>query len=405
MFVRFMPEAPLAVGATPLHRWAVVALLCLTAAPTPTLAQGTGTPTRLILFVGDGVGVSYWSAAAFAADRLAVHQFPVVGLVDVRASNNRVTDSAAGATAYAAGVRTYNGAIGMGPDTTAVETLVEVAAQRGLATGLVATSSVTHATPASFAAHVVHRSMEWEIARQLAGRGLTVLLGGGRGYFDRRVRPDSADLLRDMRRDRTYVETTAALAALDPDTVRSLVGLFAVGQMPPALRAEVARLADPGHSPTDPARTAVVPAETTWVAWRSPTLAEMTRAALEVMNQNPHGFFLMVEASQPDWRGHGNEPLATVVGEMLDFDAAIRAALEYQERYPETLIVVVSDHETGGLALVPDQRDSLVAGYSTTNHTAAWIPLFARGPGAEEFGGVQQNYEIGRRLLAMVRGR
>lgn len=330
-------------------------------------------PTRVILFIGDGVGTAYWSAARFATDDLAIEQFPVLGLVDTRSSSHKVTDSAAGATVYATGVRTYNGAIGVGPDSTALETVLEVAEANGMATGLVATSTITHATPASFAAHVVHRSMEGEIARHMARKEIDVLLGGGRKYFDGTGR-DADDLLPALKERYTYVETADQLQSLALDTVSTLLGLFSDDGMPTALEG------------------------------RTPTLPEMTRAALEIVARNPNGFFLMVEASQPDWRGHANRPLEEVTAEMLDYDQAIRVALEYQARHPETLIVITADHETGGLALEQGPDDTLVADYTTTSHTGSMIPLFAKGPGAERFGGVQDNARIGQLLMEIVRG-
>ncbi|MFC1575476.1 alkaline phosphatase [Gemmatimonadota bacterium] len=136
-------------------------------------------PTRVILFIADGAGASYWTAAAYAADHLAVERFPVMGLVNTSSSDSKVTDSAAAATALGAGVRTYNGAIAVGPDSTSVTTVLEVAQGSGLATGLVATSSITHATPAAFASHVPDRNMGWEIARQMAYADVDVILGGG----------------------------------------------------------------------------------------------------------------------------------------------------------------------------------------------------------------------------------
>jgi len=343
------------------------------AAPPPR-TLGPAAPVRVILFIGDGVGAAYWTAARFAAERLAVESFPVVGLVDTRSASHKVTDSAAGATVYATGVRTYNGAIGVGPDSLPLETVLERAESKGMATGLVATSTITHATPASFAAHVRTRQDEPEIARQLAGKEIEVLLGGGRAYFDGSARPDSQNLLTALRRRYVYVEDAAALAALDPDTVRALLGLFAPQHMPPAPE-------------------------------RAPRLAEMTAAALAVLDRDPEGFFLMVEGSQPDWRGHDNAPLAAVTAEMLDFDAAIRVALDYRARRPETLIVVTADHETGGLAL-QDSAGALVARYTTRAHTAALVPLFAIGPGAERFGGLIPNTRVGQLLMEFVsRGR
>jgi alkaline phosphatase len=338
-------------------------------APREAVAQET--PTRVILMIGDGAGAGYWTAAIYAANDLAVKQLPVGGLVDTRSSNSKITDSAAAATAYSAGIRTYNGALGVRPDSTVVPTVLELARDRGMATGLVATSSVTHATPAAFASHVPDREMMWEISRQMVDAEVDVVLGGGRAYFDPARRPDSLDLLGEIRADHTYVETADELAALNTAGVDRLFGLFTEEHLPAA--------------PT-----------------RSPTLPAMTRAALEVLDHDPDGFFLMVEGSQPDWRGHDNAPMDAVVAEMLDFDQAIGVALDYQSRHPETLIVVTADHETGGLAIQKSGAEELVARYTTGNHTAGMVPLFASGPGAEEFGGMKENREVGRLLMERV---
>jgi alkaline phosphatase len=391
------------------------------------LAQDT--PPRVILIIADGAGASYWTAAAFAADRLAVREFPVMGLVDTRSSDSKITDSAAAATAYSAGVRTFNGALAVGPDSTSLATVLEIAQGRGLATGLVATSSITHATPAAFASHVPDRDLYWEIARQLAGAEVDVMLGGGRRYFDPTRRSDSLDLRSELEAQHTYIETPAELADLNTAEVQGLVGLFADTDMPAAPE-------------------------------RSPTLPEMTRVALEVLDHDPDGFFLLVEGSQPDWRGHDHEPLSAIVAEMLDVDRAVAVALEYQRTHPETLIVVTGDHETGGLAIeqmgsrrqlsraaaaadaaavqlteagglasgeVSTLADSvaesmgrlsslmrrqarlvadssvLIAAYTTGDHTAQMVPLFAAGPGAELFGGIKDNWRIGELLIAAVR--
>ncbi len=363
-------------------------------------------PRRVILLIGDGAGISYWSAALLAAESLAVQAFPVVGLVDTRASDSKVTDSAASATAYATGVRTYNGAIGVAPDTTELETVLEMAQKRSMATGLIATSRITHATPASFAAHVPSRLMEWEIGRQILEHDVTVVMGGGWAIYDPAERPDSLDLLTQIRERYTYIETPHELAALEVDTVRCLFGMFAPSHMPGAVRPEVT-LRDTviqitSDSVTVDSSTTV--ADTTWVPYRSPTLPEMTFAALEVLDKDADGFFLMVEGSQPDWRGHGNQPLATIEAEMLDLDRAVGVALEYRERRPETLIVVLADHETGGLALQYDSIGTFREAYTTLSHTAEMIPLFAIGPGAERFGGIVRNDRIGQLLIEAVRG-
>jgi alkaline phosphatase len=333
--------------------------------------QTVPSPPRIVLVIADGAGAAYWAAAHFAADALAVHRFPVGGLVDVQSASQRIADSAASATSYASGVQTYNGAIGVGMDSVPAPTVLELAARRGMSTGLVATSRITHATPAAFAAHVPNRAMELEIARQMVEHDVTVVLGGGRSMFDQRTRPDSLDLLGAIRRDHAYVETATALRALRADTVEALFGLFARDHMPAA-------------------------------AARTPTLSEMTAAALAVLDRNPAGFFLMVEGSQPDWRGHDNAPLGLLTAEMLDVDQAIAVALAYREQHPETLIVVTGDHETGGLALQYDSLGALSAAYSSGGHTATLIPLFAIGPGAERFGGISSNDRVGRMLIEAV---
>jgi alkaline phosphatase len=113
----------------------------------------------------------------------------------------------------------------------------------------------------------------------------------------------------------------------------------------------------------------------------------------------------MVEGSQPDWRSHANDPLPAVVAEVVDFDRAIGVALEYQQRHPRVVIVVVSDHETGGLALElagAGKAARMVADYTTTGHTGQMIPIFASGPGAERFGGIQENWQIGQHLRALI---
>ncbi len=206
----------------------------------------------------------------------------------------------------------------------------------------------------------------------MARQNIEVILGGGRRFFNG-TGPGSQDLFPTMT-GYTIVETADALAEIDLDEVTALVGLFEEGPMPAA--------------PS-----------------RRPTLSEMTDVALQVLAKDPDGFFLMVEGSQPDWRGHQNQPLEDVVAEMLDFDAAIGRGLAYQREEPGTLIVVVADHETGGLAVGANAGDSLVGRYTTMGHTAQMIPLFAAGPGAERFGGIIDNYRVGELLIAAVNAR
>ena len=391
-------------------------------------APAANAQRRIILFIGDGVGTSYWTAARFAADNLNVAQFKTMGLIDTRSSSSPITDSAAGATAYATGVRTYNYAVGVGPDSQPVETVLEAAKKKGWGTGIVATSSITDATPAAFVAHVRARDLQFDIAKQMSVLAPDVILGGGTRWFSPTVRPDREDLLAGLRLTHPVVTDTAGFNGVRDTTVSRLVGLFGIQDMPPA-------------------------------ASRSPTLPAMTQKAINILSRDPDGFFLMVEGSQPDWRGHNNLPIGYVAAEMLDFDAAIGVALAYQRRVPDVLILVVADHETGGLAIgtardsslmttaanslneavrnlvramgsmskqAADSADSaavrmqitaarlqnaartsrterIVANYTTGGHTGQMVPLFASGPGAEAFGGMIDNYRVGQLLLEIVR--
>jgi alkaline phosphatase len=347
-------------------------------------------PTRVILFIADGAGVAFWTAASLASESLAIEEFPVVGLVDTQSADSTITDSGAAATAFASGIRTLNNVVGVDVDSNTVPTVLEIAQQQGMATGLVVTATITHATPAAFAAHVPYRYMDFEIARQLSEADVDVMLGGGHRYFDTATRGDSsdgADLLSAMAEEYQVLLTPEEFHAVNTDSASKVIGLFASRHMTDAFS-------------------------------RAPTLPEMTTKAVEILDKDPDGFFLMVEGSQPDWRGEDNSTLDSVTAEMLDLDRAIRIAVDYQQTHPSTLIVVVSDHEAGGLALQhalpgdpdyvevppgdPSGRWPLVARYTTAVHTATMVPLFASGPGAERFGGIKDNWEIGVLLMEAV---
>jgi alkaline phosphatase len=350
----------------------LILLISGSAGPVGSAPRGGSTgPPRVILFIADGTGIAHWTAGVVADPSLSLWRFPVTGLVDTRNVEKRITDSAASATAYATGVLTFNRFIGMGPDSVALETTMERAARRGMATGLVATSSIVHATPASFAAHVIDRGEYEEIAAQMAASPVNVLLGGGRGYFDPASREDGENQLVPLARTRRWVTSASDLSDVADSEVPGLVGLFAENAMPTADQR------------------------------RSPTLAEMTTAALRVLDRDPDGFFLVVEASQIDWLAHDNQSFARVAAEVLDCDAAIKVALDYLERRSDALVVVVADHETGGTAVLED-RDGWRLGYASGGHTADLVPLFAAGTGAISFSGLHGVDEVGRLLAAQL---
>ena len=344
------------------------------AGPQALAAQAIETrPGAVILLIADGAGVGHWTLASAASQELAVQRMPVGGLIDTQGSDHEVTGSGPSATALATGVRSFMGALGVGPDGLPRETVLEAAHARGWATGLVTTASIVDATPAAFAAHVSSRSQTVEILRQMTDLPVHVLLGGGSFVLEQARQQGRGNLLRALRDRYTTVPNAAALDRVITDTTTTLLGFFARGEMPRATE-------------------------------RSPSLADMTRAALSVLEHDPDGFFLMAENEGSDSYAHQNLPQAVITAEMLGFDAAVGVALEYQSRHPETLVVVTADHETGGIHLEGNSARDIVLGYGTTSHSAALVPLFAMGPGAERLGGLKRNDEIGRALIDLVRG-
>lgn len=328
-------------------------------------------PSRVVLFIADGAGVSHWTVALFENPGSPLLRFPVGGLVDTRNVEDRIPDSAASSTSYATGVLTRNRYLGVDPDGAPLATILERAAERGLATGLVATSTVTHATPAAFAAHVTDRNAHAEIAAQMAAAPIRVLLGGGLRWFDPAERRDGSDVLGMLRDGKAWASSAddlAVAAAAAAAAGEGLAGLFAPDAMPQA-------------------------------AHRSPTLAEMAEAALTVLEVDPEGFFLMVEASQVDWRSHDNEEWDVVADEMRDAEEALAVLLDFLERNPETLLVVTADHETGGASVVDGPRGAWSLDWAGDGHTAELVPLFAAGRGAGRFGGVHRIDAVGRLLL------
>ena len=330
--------------------------------------------TRLIVIVGDGTGIGQWSAARMTSDSaLAIEDLPVIGLMDTRCGAcNRTTDSGAAATAFATGTRTGYEMVGMGPDSVPRTSVLEAAEARGLATGLVTTSHVTDATPAAFGADLATRYDREGIAAQYAAKDIEVLLGGGRRFFEHRR--DGRNLLQELRARYATVTTPAEFAALDLARTDHLLGLFA---------------------------DSIAYPET----WLRPSLPQLANAALAVLDRYPRGFFVLLESEDTDELSHGNDTLPRLVAGMRELDATVRVALEYQARHPETLIVVLGDHETGGLSLQVRRNGTIAAHYGSTGHSAESTLIFAGGPGAREFGRWLDNSEVGTLLLRFIQGR
>lgn len=333
----------------------------------------------MILMIGDGMGTSHVTAARICASGLNMERLPVGGLQMTFSSDTIVTDSAASATAMATGFKTYNGAISVDPDGQSLKTVLEYAEETGMSTGLVVTCSITHATPAAFVSHIDDRGKYDEIAMQIAGGGVDVLFGGGIGYFlpgdmEEGLREDNMDLIAQLDQRMTI--------ARSPGDFRKLAG-----------NTPAAFFLSKGH-PGD-------------VGERGVSLAEMTQKAIEILSENGKGFFLMIEGSQIDWAAHDNDAEG-IISEMLDFDIAVGAALDFAEIDGETLVIVTADHETGGFAVHQgslEERTVTGAEFTTDSHTASMVPLLAFGPGSESFGGIHDNTFIGRSLIEYISGR
>lgn len=337
-------------------------------------------PKSIILFIGDGMGVAHITSAIMHEVGSNFMRFTNGGLVLTSSSNSWITDSAASSTATSTGVKTYNGAIGVDDDRNDVKVLVEYASEQGLSTGLITTSSITHATPAAFATHVDSRSKEYEIALQLSESDVDVLIGGGFKYFlpesENGKRRDGRNLLNEMEsRQFTVVYDMEDLMSLDKEKTDKVVALLSYEAL------------DKEKNP-------------------SLKLADMTTAAIQILGENKKGFFLMVEGAQIDWKAHDND-YKKMLFQLEDFNEAVGVALDYAETNNELLILVTSDHETGGLTLLQarDKSREFKEQWSTGSHSGSMVPLLATGAGSELFGGIMEMDELGRRIISLIKDR
>jgi alkaline phosphatase len=330
-------------------------------------------PKNVILLIGDGMGLSQLSSLFyFKEDAVNMSRFTHTGLIGTSSATNKITDSAASGTAFACGEKTYNGAIGVSTDTTMLMNLTELLAGQQMKSGLIATSSITNATPAAFYAHTPSRYQEEEIARQLTDANISFFAGGGLQFFNKRS--DHIDYL-DTLSGKGYLVDTLGLANPGLQSAHKYGFLLAQNAM------------------------------TTMTDGRGDFLSRATRLAIEYLSQNEEGFFLMVEGSQIDWACHENDT-EYLIAEMIDFDQAVGVAMDFAENDGSTLVVVLADHETGGFTLSPgtgedmeNPNNEIQPSFSTGDHSATLIPVLAFGGGAEDFSGIYENTEIFDRIL------
>ncbi len=329
----------------------------------------TKTPKNIIFMIGDGMGVSQVFAGYTANHgHLFLDNFKWVGFSKTQSASDYITDSAAGGTALSTGVKTYNGAIGVNQDTIPVKTILEEAEEHGLATGLVSTSAITHATPASFIAHQKSRNMYEAIAADFLLTDIDVFIGGGYKHFTQRK--DGQNLTNDLIKKGYQV-------LQDMEKIKHVK------------KGKLAGLVAPEHTERISKRGNMLPVAST--------------TAISILGKNKKGFFLMIEGSQIDWGGHQNNS-QYIVEEMLDFDQTIGKALEFASENGETLIIVTADHETGGLSITGGNLEtgSITGTYGTGGHTGVMVPVFAFGPGAENFIGIMENTDINKKIQTLL---
>ncbi len=327
-------------------------------------------PFSLILMIGDGMGFSHTQLARLVefgeSGNLTMEQAPYRMEVETYSADDAETDSAAAATAMATGAKTNNGMLSITPNGTILETILEQVQKLDKATGIVATSNIQHATPAAFMAHVASRNSVTEITRQIVEESqVDVLLGGGSLYL-------STSQLETMQ-SQGYSIVENRNDMLEANTSK-ILGLFADRFMDYEMERNYTL---------------------------TPSIAEMTSKSIEILSQDPDGFFLMVEGSRIDHAAHANDKVGTAL-DAIAFDEAVRVALDFVLSHDNCALVVTADHETGGLTIINnslsstlpadvlseedkrtlriDRVQNVTVNWNTTYHSAANVPLFYFGP-------------------------
>lgn len=336
---------------------------------------------NVIFLIGDGMGLAQVSKAMqLQEEPLNLERAAFIGLSKTSSSKQVITDSAAGATAFSIGEKTFNGAIGIDANGALKTTLLEILSVEGFSTGVIATSGITHATPASFYAHVDDRENYYAIADDMLNSSVTLFIGGSKEHFDKRTdedkgTPDTRNLVEEMQaKGVTLVDSLSALSG-----VSGRVGFFTADDHPKS----VAK----GRDDYLPKSIA-------------PSIAHLQK-------ESDVGFFMMVEGSQIDWGGHLNE-LDYVMTELVDFDKAVGVAMDFAMKDGNTLVLITADHETGGLTLPTSDIESddpySEAGhaFSSQGHTSVMVPVYAFGKGAENFSGVYENTAVYQKILSAL---
>jgi len=327
-------------------------------------------PKKIILMIGDGMGLAQiYSGYTAKKGNLNIFRCPYSGFSITNSADDYITDSAAGGTALSCGTKTKNGFVGVDSTGKPLKTILELAEDKKLATGMVVTCYVTHATPASFIAHYPDRDSNEILALDFLKTDIDVLIGGGNDFFEKRK--DQINLISKFESNGYSVYHKQDELFMSQSN--KVIGLLADGHLPKM-----------GEG-------------------RGDYLSKASVFTTHILNKNKNGFFFMIEGSQIDWGCHANQQ-DYMVSEMKDFDQAVGAMLDFAEKDGNTLVIITADHECGGLTITEGdlKTGTLKAEFSTKHHTGIMVPVFAYGPGSELFSGVYQNTEVFQKMKSLL---
>jgi alkaline phosphatase len=321
-----------------------------------------GKAKNIIIMIGDGMGIAQ-TYAAYTANHgfLNMFLFPFTGVSLTYSSDDYITDSAAGATAFSCGEKTNNGSLGKDSAGKVLTNIFEIAKKNKLSTGFVVTCAVTHATPAAFYAHNEDRNQYDTIALDFLNESVDVAIGGGKKHFSNRR--DKRDLLAELKNKgyKFYDNIDSINCSKD----EKVICLPVAKDLPKISNG------------------------------RGDYLSDAVKKAIAVLDKDKDGYILMVEGSQIDWGNHANN-IDYVTKETIDFDKTVGVALDYAKKDSNTLVIVLADHESGGLTITGGNitKGNFTPDFSTLGHTAIPVIVYSYGPGSDMFTGVYQNTAV-----------
>ena len=326
-------------------------------------------PPNIIMMIGDGMGLSQISSGMYSNNNYtSLERSHHIGLIKTHSFDNLITDSAAAGTAMSSGTKTYNRVVGMDENFSPVKSILEILRDKGYMTAIIATSTIVHATPASYYSKVKSRYQYDEIASQLSKSNINFFVGGGEKHFnDRR---DKRNLINEMD-DYLFANNLESFIKINSNKI----GFLTI-------------YGDPIGKHEG----------------REPSLEDMVQATLQKLSSFNKPFFLLVEGSQIDWGGHDNDS-EHLISEMLEFDRTVGVVFDFANKDKNTTVVITADHETGGLSITDGNlEDSKVVNkYVSEDHTGTMVPIFSFGPYSSLFNGIYDNTEIFDKLEAIIK--